>query len=55
MFLEHPLLTSASRELIASLCDELCILDLRIEAMGCRIQRVFAKDPLTATAIVAVG
>jgi len=63
---EHPLLTFFSRELFASLYEELCTLDERIEAMEERIQRVFAGNercqkiaavegvgPVTATAIVA--
>jgi len=63
---EHPLLTFFSRELFASLYEELCALDERIEAMEERIQRVFAGNercqkiaaiegvgPVTATAIVA--
>jgi transposase len=63
---EHPLLTSFSRELFASLYEELCALDQRIQAMEERIQRVFASNeqcqrlaaiegvgPLIATAMVA--
>lgn len=63
---DHPLLTSFSRELFASLYEELCALDERIQAMEQRIQRVFANNeqcqklaaiegvgPLTATAMVA--
>jgi transposase len=63
---DHPLLTSFSRELFASLYEELCALDERIQAMEVRIQRVFSTNdrcqriaaiegvgPLTATAIVA--
>jgi transposase len=63
---DHPLLTSFSRELFASLYEELCALDERIEALGKRMQRVFAGNercqriaevegvgPVTATAIVA--
>ena len=63
---EHPLLTSFSRELFASLYEELCALDQRIQAMEERIQRVFAANeqcqriaaiegvgPLIATAMVA--
>jgi transposase len=63
---EHPLLTSFSRELFASLYEELCTLDERIQAMETRIQRVFFSNdrcqqiaaiegvgPVTATAIVA--
>ena len=60
---DHPLLTSFSRELFASLYEELCALDERVQAMEQRIQRVFANNeqcqkiaavegvgPLTATA-----
>lgn len=63
---EHPLLTSFSRELFASLYEELCALDERIQAMEERIQRVFSANeqcqriaaiegvgPLIATAMVA--
>lgn len=63
---EHPLLTSFSRELFASLYEELCTLDQRIQAMEERIQRVFVANeqcqrlaaiegvgPLIATAMVA--
>jgi transposase len=63
---DHPLLTSFSRELFASLYEELCALDERIQAIEQRIQRVFANNeqhkkiaavegvgPLTPTAIVA--
>ena len=63
---DHPLLTSFSRELFASLYEELCAIDQRIQAMEERIQRVFKDNeacqkiaavegigPLTATAIVA--
>jgi transposase len=63
---DHLLLTSFSRELFASLYEELCALDERIQAMEARIQRVFSANercqliaaiegigPLTATAIVA--
>lgn len=63
---DHPLLTSFSRELFASLYEELCTLDERIQAMEAKIQRVFATNdrcqqiaaiegvgPVTATAIVA--
>ncbi len=63
---DHPLLTSFSRELFASLYEELCTLDERIQAMETRIQRVFSTNdrcqriaaiegvgPITATAIVA--
>src|SRR5207253_4971241 len=63
---DHPLLTSFSRELFASLYEELCALDERVQAMEQRIQRVFANNeqcqkiaavegvgPLTATAMVA--
>lgn len=63
---EHPLLTSFSRELFASLYEELCALDQRIQAMEERIQRVFTSNeqcqriaaiegvgPLIATAMVA--
>jgi transposase len=63
---DHPLLTSFSRELFASLHEELCALDQRIQAMEERIQRVFRNNehcqriaavegigPLTATALVA--
>jgi len=63
---EHPLLTAFSRELFASLYEELCALDQRIQAMEERIQRVFQNNsqckkiaavegvgPLTATAMVA--
>jgi transposase len=67
MFCEdHPLLTSFGRELFASLYEELCTLDERIQAMETRIQRVFSTNdrcqkiaaiegvgPVTATAIVA--
>jgi transposase len=38
---DHPLLTSFSRELFASLYEELCALDERIRDMEARIQRVF--------------
>jgi transposase len=63
---EHPLLTAFSRELFASLYEELCALDQRIQAMEVRIQRVFQNNaqcqkiaavdgvgPLIATAMVA--
>ena len=63
---EHPLLTAFSRELFASLYEELCALDQRILAMEGRIQRVFQNNdqcrkiaavegvgPLIATAMVA--
>ena len=63
---EHPLLTGFSRELFASLYEELCAVDQRIQAMEERIQRVFTSNeqcqkiaaiegvgPLTATAMVA--
>jgi transposase len=63
---DHPLLTSFSRELFASLYEELCTLDERIQAMEAKIQRVFSANdrcqqiaaiegvgPVTATAIVA--
>jgi transposase len=63
---EHALLTSFSRELFASLYEELCVLDQRIQAMEDRIQRVFSSHeqcqriaavegvgPLIATAMVA--
>jgi transposase len=63
---DHPLLTGFSRELFASLYEELCALDQRIQAMEERIQRVFKNNeqcqriaavegvgPLTATALVA--
>jgi transposase len=63
---DHPLLTSFSRELFASLYEELCTLDERIQAMEAKIQRVFSTNdrcqqiaaiegvgPVTATAIVA--
>jgi transposase len=63
---DHPLLTSFSRELFASLYEELCTLDERIQAMEAKIQRVFSASdrcqriaaiegvgPITATAIVA--
>jgi transposase len=40
---DHPLLTSFSRELFASLYEELCAIDQRVQAMEERIQRVF-KD-----------
>jgi transposase len=63
---EHPLLTAFSRELFASLYEELCALDQRIQAMEGRIQRVFQNNvqcqkiaavegvgPLIATAMVA--
>lgn len=63
---EHPLLTAFSRELFASLYEELCALDQRIQAMEARIQRVFQNNdqcrkiaavegvgPLIATAMVA--
>lgn len=63
---DHPLLTGFSRELFASLYEELCALDQRIQAMEERIQRVFRNSetcqriaavegigPLTATALVA--
>lgn len=63
---EHPLLTSFSREHLASLYEELCALDQRIQAMEERIQRVFASNeqcrrlaaiegvgPLISTAMVA--
>jgi transposase len=63
---DQPLLTSFSRELFASLYEELCTLDERIETMETRIQRVFSTSercqkiaaiegiaPVTATAIVA--
>ncbi len=36
---DHPLLTSFSRELFASLYEELCTLDERIQAMEAKIQR----------------
>lgn len=62
---EHDLLTSFSRELFASLYEELCALDQRIGAIDERIQRVFARTeqcqklaaiegvgPLIATAMV---
>jgi transposase len=63
---DHPLLTPFSRELFASLYEELCGIDERVQAMEQRVQRVFqANDqcqkiaaiegvgPLTATAMVA--
>jgi transposase len=62
---DHPLLTSYSRDLFASLYEELCALDERIQAMEQRIQRVFANNeqcqkiaanegvrPVTATAML---
>ena len=63
---QHLLLTAFSRELFASLYEELCALDQRIQAMEERIQRVFSDNeqcqriaaiegvgPLIATAMVA--
>jgi transposase len=63
---DHPLLTAFSRELFASLYEELCAIDQRIQAMEERIQRVFRANeqcqkiaavegvgPLIATAMVA--
>jgi len=63
---EHALLTGFSRELFASLYEELCALDQRIQAMEDRLQRVFTSNeqcqkiaaiegvgPLIATAMVA--
>ncbi len=63
---DHPLLTPFSRELFASLYEELCAVDQRIQAMEERVQRVFTANeqcqriaaiegvgPLTATAMVA--
>lgn len=62
----HPQLTSFAQELFASLYEELCSIDQRIEAMQMRISRVFANQeacqriaevegvgPLIATAVVA--
>lgn len=41
---EHPLLTSFSRELFAFLYEQLCALDVYIEGMEQRMQRVFAGN-----------
>lgn len=62
----HPQLTSFAQELFASLYEELCAIDDRLEAMQARISRVFASQepcqkiaevegvgPLIATAVVA--
>lgn len=62
----HPQLTSFAQELFASLYEELCAIDDRVEAMQVRISRVFASHeacqkiaevegvgPLIATAVVA--
>jgi transposase len=62
----HPQLTSFAQELFASLYEELCAIDDRVEAMQARISRVFADHeacqkiaevegvgPLIATAVVA--
>jgi transposase len=62
----QPQLTSFAQELFASLYEELCSIDQRIEAMQVRISRVFASQeacqkiaqvegvgPLIATAVVA--
>jgi transposase len=62
----HPQLTSFAQELFASLYEELCAIDDRVEAMQTRISRVFASQeacqkiaavegvgPLIATAVVA--
>jgi transposase len=62
----HPQLTCFAQELFASLYEELCAIDDRVEAMQVRISRVFAGHeagqkiaevegvgPLIATAVVA--